>query len=263
MSRKLPFAGRPAGPTVVADGVVIDGVALRPTPLPGPIRGVLFDMCNVLYDNTVWRRWVLRLLSHVGLHTSYHSFFRIWDRDFLVDVHRGQREFRDAFEAFLFAAGLSRPQIEELLAACLTRRRELQGTLRPLPGVKSTLTRLHQSGLSLAVLADSEHPAERLSEQLQRVSLDRLLCSIVSSIDLGRTMPDPACYLTSLRAMNLPAEQVAFVGHDTAQLAGAADVGMRTIAFNYDADARADVHVARFEELVEVIGTPVRVAAAG
>ena len=85
--------------------------------LPGPVRGVLLDTCNVLYDDTVWRRWVLQLLTHLGLSTSYRCFFHVWERDFLGEVHCGRRDFWEAFEAFLRAVGLSRGQIEEVEAA--------------------------------------------------------------------------------------------------------------------------------------------------
>ena len=231
--------------------------------LRGQIRGVLFDMGNVLYDDTLWRRWVLQLLSHVGLHTNYRCFFRIWDRDYLREVHRGRREFCEAFEAFLLAAGLSRSQIDEVEAACRARLHQLEAGARPLPGVKTTLERLHQSGLTLGVLSNSEHPASVLRQRLQRFAVGGLFTTVVSSIDLKRTLPDPACYLTAVKAMKLPAEEVAFVGHDAAELAGAAAGGMPAIAFNFDADARADVYLARFEELLDVIGTQPPLAAAG
>ena len=78
MSRKLTLLERP-------DTVSIPSHAADrppcPTSLPG-VRGVLFDMCNVLFDNTVWRRWVLKVLGRLGLHTNYRSFFRVWDRDY-------------------------------------------------------------------------------------------------------------------------------------------------------------------------------------
>ncbi len=235
----------------------------RPSPLPGPIRGVLFDLGNVLYDDTVWRRWVLQLLSHVGLHTNYRCFFRVWDRDYLEEVHRGQREFCDAFAAFLLSAGLSRGQIDEVEAACRARRHQLDAGARPLPGVKTTLERLHKSGLALGVVTNSEHPAHVLRQRLGLFGVQKLLATVVSSIDLKRTMPDAACYLRAVKDLKLPAEEVAFVGHDAAELSGAAAVGMPAIAFNFDTDARADVYLARFEELLEVIGTRPPLSAAG
>jgi len=233
-----------------------------PIGLPGPVRGVLFDGCNVLYDDTVWRRWVLKLLANLGLHTNYRCFFRVWERDFLDDVHRGRRGFRDAFAAFLRSAGLSSGQIDEVQAACQGRRRHLEAGTRPLPGVKTALGRLHQSGLVLGVICNSEHPASVLSEQLGRFASGKIFTTVVSSIDIRRTMPEAACYLTATEAMGLPVTQVAFVGHDAGQLAGATAVGMPTIALNYDPDARADVYLSRFDELPDVLSTQASVDAA-
>ncbi|MBN2473491.1 MAG: HAD hydrolase-like protein [Pirellulales bacterium] len=232
-------------------------------PLPQGVRGVLFDMCNVLYDDTVWRRWVLQLLTHMGLHTNYRCFFRVWDREYLDDVHRGARDFCDAFGSFLRSSGLSRGQIDEVQAACQGRRRHLEANARPLPGVKTTLGRLHAAGFVLGVISNSLYPASVLTERLGRFAAGKLFSTVVSSIDLKRTMPDAVCYHAALKAMNLSAGQVAFVGHDPAELAGAAAVGMATIAFNYDPDARADVYLARFDELPEMIPAARPVAAAG
>ena len=234
----------------------------RPARLPEPVSGLLLDTCNVLYDDTIWRRWLLQLLSRLGMHTNYHCFFRIWDRDYLGDVYRGRRPFREAFEAFLLSAGLSRGQIEEIEATCQTRRREQQSSVRPLPGVTATLLRLHGAGLLLGAIGNSEYPASHLRRRLARFGIEGLFSTVVSSIDLKQIMPEKACYLAAIEDMKLPAEQVAFVGHDTAELAGAAAIGMPTIAFNFDRDAHADVYLARFEELADVVCAPRPFAAA-
>ena len=215
--------------------------------------GILFDMCNILYDDTVWRRWVLRLLSRLGLSTNYCSFFRIWDRDYLDEVHRGQREFRQAFASFLRCAGLSSGQIDEVEAASHARRRHLEAHSRPLPGVRNTLWRLRQQGFAMGVISNSEHPAAALRRRLQRFGIEKLFPTVVSSIDLNCCMPDAASYLVALQFMKLPPDKVAFVGHDRLELAGAQAVGMPTVAFNFDNDAQADVHISRFEELIEVL----------
>jgi HAD superfamily hydrolase (TIGR01509 family) len=230
--------------------------SVPPQPLDRALRGVLFDMCNVLYDDTVWRRWVLQLLGKMGLYTNYCSFFRLWDRDFLGEVHTGKRVFREAFESFLLCAGLSVGQIDEVEAASHARRRHLEKHARPLPGVRHTLWRLHQEGFVMGLICDSEHSAAELRLRMQRFGIEKLFTTLVSSIDLQRCMPEPETYLSAVKSMNLPPEQVAFVGHDRVELAGAAAVGMATIAFNFDADAQADVHITRFEELVPVLGAP-------
>ncbi len=221
--------------------------------LPGPVAGLLFDMGDVLYDATLWRRWLLRVLCRLGLHTSYRSFFHLWEHDFLDDVYRGRREFCEAFQAFLLSVGLSPAQIDEVEAACQARRDEWERSARPLPGVKATLAKLHAAGVVMGVLSDSEYPASVLCERLERLGLGGVFHTVVSSLDLERIKPDPIGYHTALRAMELPSDRAAFVGHDAEELLGAAGVGMATIAFNYDADAKADVFINRFDELLPLV----------
>ncbi len=233
------------------------------TSLRGPVRGLLFDICDVLYDATVWRRWLLQLLRRLGLQTNYRCFYRVWDRDYLPNVHRGRCEFREAFEAFLSAVGLSRPQIDEVEAACQARRRQLEAEARPLPGVKTTITRLNAAGLVLGTLSDSEHSAIVLNRQLEHFGLGGMFATVLSSFDLGQAKPEPACYLRAIGAMNLSTAETVFVGHDAEELAGATAAGLQTIAFNFDPEAQADIHIARFEELFELACPERPCAAAG
>jgi FMN phosphatase YigB (HAD superfamily) len=226
---------------------------IEPVPLAKAVSGILFDMCNILYDDTVWRRWVLMLLSRLGLSTNYCSFFRLWDREYLDEVHRGRREFRQAFASFLQCAGLSAGQIDEVEAASHARRRQLEAHCRPLPGVRNTLWRLHQQGFAMGVICNSEHNALALRGRLHRFGIEKMFPTVVSSIDLNSCMPAADSYLAALKSMKLPPDKVAFVGHDHLELSGATAVGMPTIAFNYDPDAQADVHISRFEELAEVL----------
>ena len=92
--------------------------------------GLIFDMGDVLYDATVWRRWLIQLLHRMGLNTRYRSFFKVWEREYLDDVHRGLRDYGEAFQAFLLAAGLSRGHIDEVVAASHARKREIEAGTR-------------------------------------------------------------------------------------------------------------------------------------
>ncbi len=237
--------------------------ALPPPRLPRPVRGVLFDFGGVLYDDTVWRRWLLRLLSHVGLHTHYSSFYYVWDRDFAADVYRGRRTFDDAFAAYLRSAGLPCGLIDEVMAACRGLRRELDASLRPLPGVRCTLARLVKLGMRLGVLSDSELAGDELQARLAGFAPVQAFQVVVSSIDLGCTKPEPVCYREAVMQMGLSPHEVAFVGHDQVELAGAQAVGMPTIALSGSPDAEADVYLDRFEQLADAVGLPQRLAVAG
>ena len=213
----------------------------------------MFDMCNILYDNTVWRRWLLKVLSRIGVHTSYRMLFRVWDRDYLAAVHRGEISFPQAFESFLTSIGLSRGQIDEVKGACQSQRREFEATVRPLPGVKNTLMRLQASGLVLGAVGNSLYDAAALRQRLIRFGMERRFAAVISSIDLRSAMPEAVCYTTVAGQMGLPLGEIAFVGHDTAELAGARALGMQTLAFNYDPDAEADVFLGRFDELLSAV----------
>jgi len=231
--------------------------------LPHGVRGLMFDFGGVLYDDTVWRRWLLRLLSHLGLHAHYRSFFHVLDHEYLVQVYTGRESFCDALSRFLRAAGLSRGQVSEVLAACQGRRRELEQSTRPLPGVRGTLVRLRGMGLVLGLLSDSELGGEELRERLDRFATPDTFRAVVSSTDVGCTKPSALCYQRTLADMELPADAVAYVGHDPAELAGARRLGMATIAYNAPPETAADVAIDRFEQLSDVVDPARSLAAAG
>jgi HAD superfamily hydrolase (TIGR01509 family) len=236
----------------------------RPSAQPlRPVRGLLFDPGDVLYDATLWRLWLLKLLARLGLRTNYRSFFHLWDHEYLADVYRGKRDFHQALESFLLAAGLSHGQIDEVEMACKSRRCQDEAAARPLAGAKATLRRARALGTALGVVGNYEHPAAVLAGHLDRLGLEGLFDAVVSSFDLGATLPEPACYQAALAAMRLPPQQVAFVGHDSEELAGAARVGMQTIAFNCDPEAQADVYLVRFDELLDLASPASPSAAAG
>ncbi len=226
-----------------------------------PVRGLLFDPGDVLYDATLWRCWLLKLLARLGLRTNYRSFFHLWDHEYLADVYRGKRDFHQALESFLLATGLSRGQIDEVELACKSRRCQDEAAARPLAGAKATLRAVRASGTVLGVVGNYEHPAAVLAGHLDHLGLGGLFDAVVSSFDLGATLPEPVCYRAALAAMRLPPEQVAFVGHDSQELAGAARVGMQTIAFNFDPEAQADVYLVRFDELLQLASATPRSAA--
>jgi len=231
--------------------------------LDAPPGGLVFDTGDVLYDATVWRRWLLKMLSRLGLHTNYRSFYRLWDRDYLVDVHCGRREYWEAFRSFLSSAGLSHGQIEEVEVACRAERAERLAAVRLFPGVRRTLRRLRDGGVPLAAIADSELCREAAEEQLRRVGLEGVFNVVICSRDLGHAKPHRACYVAALAGLGLATDKAAFVGHDGDELAAAAHVGMRTIAFNFDRQAQADVYLCRFDELVDLVLVPSRLAVAG
>jgi HAD superfamily hydrolase (TIGR01509 family) len=214
------------------------------------IAGLVFDMGDVLFDATVWRLWLLQLLNRMGLQTGYRTFYDVWDREYLDAVHQGRRDYAEAFDAFLRAGGLTRSQIDEVNAASQVRKARLEDEVQPFPGVRSTLARLHAAGIRMAVLSDSESTGTAIAARLTRMGLGGYFSAVVSSVDLGVTKPAREGYARAIELLEFSPARTAFVGHDADELRGARRAGMRTLAFNFERDAPADLYLGRFEELV-------------
>ncbi len=217
------------------------------------VGGLIFDMADVLYDDTRWRRWLLRLVNQLGVRAEYADFFRVWDREYLVDVNCGRREVAEALQAFLLASGVSWAQVDEVEAASRIQRQSFELNVRPLPGVVSTIVQLCAWRLPLVAWADTTQTTAKLAERVERLSLANRFQAVLSSFDLECAQPSPQSYQAALDALGLSASQVVYVGHDAEHLAGAQAVGLRTVAFNFQRPARADHYLTRFEDLLEVV----------
>lgn len=224
-----------------------------PQQAPLQLEALVFDLGNVLYDASAWQRWLLQLLNRMGLHTHYEAFFRVFERDYLEAVYCGQRDYWDALQAFLFASGLSRGRVEEVLAAGHGKYRELWDDVRPLPGVAATLSQLASRGVRLAVLSNAGCSAQHLTTKLERLGLEKRFSVVLTSHDLHVAKPAPECYRAALAALNTAPEATGFVGHETIELAGAGLAGMVTFAVNHDPDAQADVYLERFDMLLKMV----------
>lgn len=216
------------------------------------VDGLIFDMGDVLFDATAWRRRLLQLLSRMGVQANYRSLFDLWDRDFLDAVHCGRREYAEAFTSFLREAGLTVGQIDELTAASQVIKKQVEAEVQPFPGVARTLARLQALGMQLAVLSDSESPAAAIRARLHQLGIGAYFSEITSSVELGRTKPDPLGYRTTLERLQLTADRAAFVGHDVDELQGAHRCGLRTIAFNTAGHVSADCVLRCFGELAQL-----------
>lgn len=219
------------------------------------VRGVLFELGDVLYDATLWRRWFANLLSRIGRKTDYKAFFAPWDARFAQEMHCGRQTFEQAFRGFLAATGLSTGQIDEIVVACGSKRRDFKDNLCPYPGVRGVLHQLAGRGLRLGVLTDSELPAERLETRLERMHLLDCFRVVVSSRDLGTAKPDLDCYRTATEALGVAPAQSAFVGVRESDLAGAKAAGCHAVAAPGGAHTAATICLARFEDLERELGS--------
>ncbi|HEY1784560.1 MAG TPA: HAD family hydrolase [Pirellulales bacterium] len=235
---------RPTG-TVASGGAASGGTSA--------IRGLVMEMANVLYDATLWRRELVRLLVRLHVPATYPAFFHRWEREYSIDVERGFRQYEEAFQAFLLSAGLSWGQIDEVEAVARCQRHAYEENVRPLPAVSAALSALTKRGLPLVALCDAAEPASVLERRIERLGLRGVFQHVLSSFDLGAAKPAPECYAAALAALELPAAEAAFIGCDRRSLDGAAAYGLRTIAFNCQEEVEADARLESFADIVELV----------
>jgi FMN phosphatase YigB (HAD superfamily) len=230
---------------------------------PEPPLAVVVDVPDVLYDATLWRRWLLRLVCRMGLPCDPVSFLQDWDANYLPEVHCGRREPTEALQSFLLAGGFSWAQVDEIEAASRVQREALENSPRALPGVVNVLSRLAQSGVALLAWSDAPHPAAKVSHLLDRLGLVGRFQAVLTSFEIEHSQPAAECYAAMLEQLALPACEVAYVGHEKAHLAGAYAAGLRTVAFNFHEPTSAEIHLNRFEDLLSLMRPPACSAQAG
>jgi len=229
------------------------GVGPRETDSNLPdVAGFLISPDNVLYDATEWRRWLLQVLARLGLRTHFRAFFRVWDRDYLPAVHNGQCDYWRAFRDFLKAAGLSWSQIDEVEFAARARLARFDDGRRALCGARRAVHTLAAKNYTLAVVTNSTCCGERLDARLDRLGLGQPLACALSSRDMRCVMPQAAAYCQALDRLGLPPQQVAFVGCDAEELAGAAAAGMSTVSVSNEPWAPATLHVEGILQLADL-----------
>jgi putative hydrolase of the HAD superfamily len=217
------------------------------------VDGCIFDTADVLYDATPWRRWLARLMSHLGVTVDTSALLATWDREYLPDVCRGRREHSEALSSFLLAAGLSWAQVDEVEAASRVERRKAELNVRPFSGVVKTIQQLSQWKVPMVAWADSPYSAARVSERLDRLGLGGPFRAVLCSFDLEAAQPAARCYQAALEALGTTPGATIYVSHDAAHLSGAKALGLRTAAFNYQPGAAADHYLARFEDVLTLV----------
>jgi len=211
------------------------------------------DMDDVLFDTTVWHRWLFQLLGRVGVHSEFESLFCTWENDYLNSAYLGKRDYWDAFQSFLLAIGLSRGQVDEVILASRGRQRWFETSLRPFPGVVAALNQLATQGVTLGILCNSHHDGSYVQQVLKRFKLDRAVRHVIVSSSHGLSLTHQEFFRIGLRALNATPSETAFVSHDCSALLMAKSLGIQPVGFNVQESVDApDFVLDRFSQLTDI-----------
>jgi HAD superfamily hydrolase (TIGR01509 family) len=218
------------------------------------ILAVIFDMGDILYDASQWRRAMAARLQEQGVAIDFPAFREQWEAK-LVAVYQGKREYWDALHELLseLLSASGPAAVRETLDFGRQMAKIVGERRKPFPGVVETLPALRQMGLRLAVLSDTENGQARLRSTLAQLGIEPFFDAIVASCEIGHCKPSIEAFKAAAAAVATPVDHCAFVGHDLDELSGAMAAGMFSIAYNFEPGVPADAYVAHFSELPDVI----------
>lgn len=215
-------------------------------------QAVVFDLGDILYDASRWRRWLHGELSHRGCRLSLPDMVAVWESH-LVLVYRGALAYNAALDGFLSRWIADPADRAEFLRISLAKKAEFESAREPLPDVPETLALLRAGGLRLAVLTDIEVPAAGVRAILDSLGLGGAFDAVVSSHDIGWAKPAPEAYRSALAALEADAAEAVFMGHDQEELDGAQAAGLATRSLETTGPTRGHQRLARFADLRELL----------
>lgn len=214
------------------------------------VKALIFDVGDILYDASLWRRWLAVELSQYGQPVSYDRLVETWER-FLIPVYKAQQDYWVAFEAMLSEFGLDKKDHPTLIAKAKEKGQAVQVDRCPMPGVPETLATLESAGIKLIALSDNESGEVGVRKTLNQLGIEQYFDAVVSSFSIGHVKPEPEAFDYAIQQSGVPKENCGFVAHDIDELEGAQQHDLFAIGYNYHPDAPADAYIEHFSELLK------------
>jgi putative hydrolase of the HAD superfamily len=176
------------------------------------------------------------------------------------DLHRQHKKIKDLayqgkmrrhvyFERLVKLYGIQDEQAVAEGVAALSHDEDQVGIFE---GVPDTINALKTSGFLLAIITDTAMPFSKKLAWFDEHGFGRVWDVVISSKELGVRKPSPEMYQKALSQAGVSSEEAIFVGHKKSELDGAKAMGIKTVAFNYDRDAIADIYINHFSDLLMV-----------
>ena len=214
---------------------------------PCRVRALLFDAGDLLYFRPERGKFFTEFLEELDLNSEEkYSNERYLLRQ---QAYRGEMDQEEYQREILNLYGITEPeQVDRGLKAM----KKDENNVQFFEGVKETLLTLKEAGYLLGIVTDTANPLYAKLNWFERGGFGHVWDAITSSLDVGVRKPDPKIYCAALKQLGVAVEQAVFLGHKKSELDGARNVGIRTIAFNYDDDALADYYVDKFADILKV-----------
>lgn len=119
-------------------------------------------------------------------------------------------------------------------------------------GVPETILELKEKGYLLGIITDTAMVFSIKLGWFDQHGFGKVWDSVISSKEVGTRKPNPEMYQRALTQVGVEPCEAVFVGHKKAEIDGAHEIGMATIALNYDPGTLADAYVNDIREIPKV-----------
>ena len=214
------------------------------------LKALIFDVGDILYDASLWRKWLTIRLNELGVQINYEQLVETWESS-LVDVYKGRAEYWTQFRAMLKQLNVTDSNTSDLETAAKAQGKLFAAERVPMPQVPETLKQLQERQIKLVALSDNESGEVGIRKTLTQLGIEQYFDAVVSSCEIGHVKPEPAAFDFAIRATDHDKSQCGFVAHDIDELSGAQAHKLFAIGYNYHPDAPADTYIDDFSELLE------------
>lgn len=211
------------------------------------VKAIFFDAGDVLYYRPEKEKNLREFLAQVT--TRPHEDFDNESERLKELAYSGKIRRHAYYAGVLELYGISDP---ELIARGIEAMRQDDERIEILSGVPETIIGLKKAGYILGIITDTALPFSKKLTWFDQHGFGHVWDSVISSKELGVRKPSPVLYRSALEQTGTYPNETVFVGHKASELQGAREVGMRTVAFNYEEGAVADFYIDQFCDLLQV-----------
>lgn len=211
------------------------------------IKALFFDAGDILYFRPVKNSNLNKFLKSKNLKPDSNletEKIRLKELAFTGQIKR-----HDYYEQIIRLYGITDPNDIAEGVDAISKDDE---SVEIINGVPETIRSLKQRGFYLGIITDTAMPFSRKLSWFEQYGFGDVWDAIISSRELGMRKPEPSMYEVALSQVGISPNQAVFIGHKQSELDGARNVGMHTIAFNYEENAQAEYYINQFPELLKI-----------
>jgi putative hydrolase of the HAD superfamily len=222
------------------------------------IKAIIFDLDNTLIDFLKWKKMAvsgaITAMRDAGLKISQRKAEKI-----LYELYgKYGIEYQKIFQVFLKEV-LGKVDYKILASAIVGYRKVQHGVMSAYPKVKSTLIKLKEKGIKLAILTDA--PRLRAWLRLAETGLVDFFDYIITYEDSKFKKPHKKPFQLMLRKLKLKPGEILMVGDSLDKdIQGAKSLGIKTCYSKYGEvskkitkNIKPDFTIKAIEELLEIV----------